>query len=118
MTEISGILISYLLGSIPFAVLIGKLFYNTDVRKQGSGNSGATNTLRILGVKAGIIVLLLDILKGYASVKLVYLLAIHNPSSEEFANLQILYALAALMGHIFPVYIKFKGGKGVATLTG
>ncbi|MDD5571182.1 MAG: glycerol-3-phosphate 1-O-acyltransferase PlsY [Bacteroidales bacterium] len=116
--EISGILISYLLGSVPFAVLIGKVFYNTDVRKQGSGNSGATNTLRVLGVKAGLTVLILDIFKGYASVKLAYVFTIYDPSSEEFANFQVMYAFAALMGHIFPAYIKFKGGKGVATLTG
>jgi glycerol-3-phosphate acyltransferase PlsY len=82
------ILLAYLIGSIPSAVWIGKLFYNTDVRQYGSGNAGATNVIRVLGYKAGIPVLLFDVLKGWAAV------------------------------HVFPVFAGFKGGKGVGTLAG
>lgn len=111
------LLIAYLLGSIPNSVWIGKLFYNIDVREFGSGNAGATNTFRVLGKKAGIPVLILDIIKGTTSVALSYL-SDFDPHADEFINLQLGLGVAALIGHIFPVFAGFRGGKGVATILG
>lgn len=111
------ILGAYLLGSIPTSVWIGKLFYNIDVREFGSGNAGATNTFRVLGKKAGIPVLIIDILKGTAAVALSYL-SPFEPGSPVFVNLQLGLGVAALIGHIFPVFAGFRGGKGVATILG
>lgn len=108
---------AYLLGSIPFAVWIGQLFYKIDVREYGSGNAGATNTLRVLGKKAGISVLLLDVLKGVGAVQLVNF-SIYEPDTVQYVNLQLVLGIAALLGHIFPVYVGFRGGKGIATLLG
>lgn len=109
---------AYIIGSIPNSLWIGKFFYNTDVRKHGSKNAGSTNTIRILGYKAGIPVLLLDILKGWVAVKLIYLTDYHIPVSGDYINFQLLLGIAAIMGHIFPVFAGFRGGKGVATLIG
>lgn len=109
---------AYLLGSVPTAVWIGKAFYGIDVREYGSGNAGATNTFRVLGKKAGIPVLLIDILKGWASVNLSYLSSKYVPGSEEFINFQLALSIGALVGHIFPVFAGFRGGKGIATLLG
>lgn len=111
------LLIAYLLGSIPTSVWIGKTFYGIDVREFGSGNAGATNTFRVLGKKAGIPVLIIDILKGTAAVALAWLGAF-APGSGEFINLQLGLGIAALIGHIFPVFAGFRGGKGVATILG
>jgi acyl phosphate:glycerol-3-phosphate acyltransferase len=94
------------------------MFFRVDVRQKGSGNAGATNTIRVLGPKAGIPVLLIDILKGFLAVRLAYLFAPEYFSIEQMANFKIGLALAATIGHIFPVYVGFKGGKGVATLVG
>ncbi len=110
-------MIAYMIGSIPSAVWIGKLFYNIDVREYGSGNAGATNTFRVLGKKAGIPVLIIDILKGFAAVQLPYL-SEFVPGSVQFVNLQLVLGVASLFGHIFPVFASFKGGKGIATLLG
>ena len=118
------IILAYLLGSIPTAVWVGRLFFNTDVRAHGSGNAGTTNTFRVLGKKAAIPVLLVDVLKGFFAVKVLYLLPhndvflVHTIFSESFMLLQIVLAIAALIGHIFPVFARFKGGKGIATLFG
>lgn len=103
-------IISYLIGSISFALIIGKLFYKTDLRKEGSGNLGATNTFRILGKKAGFIVCLGDILKGTLPTLFPLLIGIEAHP--------ILLGLFAIIGHVFPVYSKFKGGKAVATTSG
>lgn len=111
------IFIAYLLGSIPTSVWIGKGFYKIDVREFGSGNAGATNTFRVLGKNAGIPVLIIDILKGTAAVALAYLTSF-VPQSDEFINLQLGLGIAALIGHIFPVFAGFRGGKGVATILG
>jgi acyl phosphate:glycerol-3-phosphate acyltransferase len=111
------ILIAYLLGSIPTSVWIGRTFYNIDVREFGSGNAGATNTFRVLGKRAGIPVLIIDILKGAAAVGLSWL-SVFEPNSSEFVNLQLALGIAALIGHIFPVFAGFRGGKGVATILG
>ncbi len=111
------IILAYLIGSIPTAVWLGKHFYNVDVREFGSGNAGATNTFRVLGKKAGIPVLIIDILKGSLAVALAYFssLTIHN---NDFINLQLGLGVSALLGHIFPVFAGFRGGKGVATILG
>ncbi|MBK9479627.1 MAG: glycerol-3-phosphate 1-O-acyltransferase PlsY [Bacteroidetes bacterium] len=112
------LLIAYLMGSIPTSVWIGQYFYNIDVREFGSGNSGATNTFRVLGYKAGIPVLIIDVLKGWTSVKLAGFISDFPAGSEQLVNLELVFAVAALMGHVFPVYVGFRGGKGVATLLG
>lgn len=114
---ISLFVTAYLLGSIPTAVWWGRKFYGIDVREFGSGNSGATNTFRVLGKKAGIPVLAIDIIKGILAVLLVYLSPFAYDSSE-FVNLELGLGIAALVGHVFPIYAGFRGGKGVATMLG
>lgn len=109
--------VAYLLGSIPTSIWIGKFFYNIDVREFGSGNAGATNTFRVLGKKAGIPVLIIDILKGTAAVSLSFLSGFHTGTTF-FTNFQIGLGIAALIGHIFPLFAGFRGGKGVATILG
>ncbi|MDO8987226.1 MAG: glycerol-3-phosphate 1-O-acyltransferase PlsY [Coriobacteriia bacterium] len=109
---------SYLVGAIPFSLLVGKLFYKVDLRLQGSGNLGATNVYRVFGWKAGLSVAILDIAKGSAAVGLAALL-----TPAEFVSLQqdwllIVAAMAAVAGHSYSPYIRFKGGKGVATAAG
>jgi acyl phosphate:glycerol-3-phosphate acyltransferase len=113
----SLLIIAYLLGSIPTAVWIGKSFYGIDVREFGSGNAGATNTFRVLGKKAGIPVLIIDIIKGTAAVGLSYLSGFEL-GGNDFINLQLGLGVSALIGHIFPVFAGFRGGKGVATILG
>ena len=112
------IIAAYLLGSIPTSVWIGRGFFNKDVRDYGSGNSGATNTFRVLGTTPGIVVFLIDLLKGLLAVSLVYLSSAFPEGSELFSTFQLILGIAAILGHIFPVYAGFKGGKGVATLFG
>ncbi len=113
------IITAYLLGSIPTAVWVGKRFYHIDIREHGSGNAGATNTFRVLGVKAGIPVLIFDVFKGWLAVQLSYFISEWLIlSSSEVVNLKLALGVAALLGHIFPIYVNFKGGKGVATLLG
>ncbi|MBD8015616.1 glycerol-3-phosphate 1-O-acyltransferase PlsY [Microbacterium sp. APC 3898] len=110
MSTLLPILLAYLLGSIPSALWIGKLFYNTDIRTKGSGNLGATNTFRTLGKKAGIVVTLLDILKGTAATLIpLYIATDIHP---------LIFGVVAVIGHIYPVFAKFKGGKAVATSGG
>ena len=111
------IVFAYLVGSIPSAVWLGKRFYKIDVREFGSGNAGATNTFRVLGKKAGIVVLVCDILKGSMSVLLAFLSS-YNVNSNQFVNLQLALGIAAVVGHVFPVFAGFRGGKGVATILG
>lgn len=113
-----AIIATYLLGSVPSSVWIGKYFYGIDVRDHGSKNAGATNTFRVLGKKAGILVLFFDILKGWAAVKLANFAAAEIITDTAYKNLQLLLGMAAVIGHIFPVYVGFRGGKGVATLLG
>ncbi len=111
------LILAYLLGSIPSAVWIGKYFYKIDVREYGSGNAGSTNVFRVLGKKAGIPVLIIDILKGFAAVSLAYVSS-YPKGSNNFINLQLILGIAALVGHIFPIFASFRGGKGIATLLG
>ena len=111
------IIVSYLLGSISNAVWVGKCFYGTDVREHGSRNAGATNTLRVLGTRAGITVFILDFLKGFCAVMLAVFA--HLPAeSPALFNLKFALTAAAVIGHIFPIFAGFRGGKGVATVAG
>ena len=107
-----------MLGSIPTAVWIGKYFFKIDVREYGSGNAGATNTFRILGKKAGIPVLIIDVVKGWISVMLAIWFLSPGDSPVLFENFRVLCGAAAVLGHVFPVFAGFRGGKGVATLLG
>jgi len=109
---------SYLLGSIPSSVWLGKILFGLDVREHGSGNAGATNTVRILGYKAGLPVLFFDIAKGWFPVFVVASILKWNLPVENIIYLQIIAGLSAVIGHVFPLYIGFKGGKGVGTLAG
>lgn len=104
-------IIAYLLGSIPTGLIVGKIGYKKDIRNFGSGNLGATNTFRVLGIKAGIIVTLVDILKGTLAAVLPVLFA-----AEDVYPLAV--GVLAVIGHMFPVFAKFKGGKAVATSSG
>ena len=112
------IILAYLIGSIPSSIWIGKLFYKIDVRQHGSGNAGATNTFRILGKKAGIPVLIIDVLKGFISTYWLAQYCTFTPYSEYTTLFQIGCGVFTVVGHIFPVFAKFKGGKGVATTLG
>ncbi|MHC1704271.1 MAG: glycerol-3-phosphate 1-O-acyltransferase PlsY [Tenuifilaceae bacterium] len=112
------ILLAYLIGSIPTSVWVGKIFYGIDVRDYGSGNAGATNAMRTLGAKAGIIVFIIDMLKGYLAVRLLFLTNFYIPETGMFVNFQLYLGLAAMLGHVFPIFAGFRGGKGVATLSG
>lgn len=111
-------LLAYLLGSIPTAVWVGRYFHGVDVREHGSGNAGATNTIRVLGWKTGIPVLIVDLGKGSLAALLPVFLKLAPPDSALLTNLQILTGLTAIIGHIFPVFAGFRGGKGVATVFG
>ena len=110
--------LAYLIGTLPTAVIIGKVFFKTDVRNHGSGNSGATNTMRVLGTRAGLVVLLIDILKGMAAVQLVFLFPWITRDPDLLATLHVILGGLAILGHIFPFYMHFRGGKGMATITG
>lgn len=113
MMNVIIILCAYLIGSIPSALWIGKIFYKTDIRKQGSGNLGATNTFRVLGKKAGIVVTLMDILKGTAAVLLPLLTYFEGSTVHA-----LILGVASVIGHMYPVFASFRGGKAVATSAG
>lgn len=111
--------LAYLIGSISSAVWIGKAYYGIDIRKHGSGNSGATNTFRVLGKKPGAIVMLIDIFKGWTATSLAGLLVIFDVvAPENLLIYQLIMGALGVVGHIYPIYERFKGGKGVATLLG
>jgi glycerol-3-phosphate acyltransferase PlsY len=119
--SISVLILAYLFGSIPTAVWIGQAFYGIDIREYGSGNAGATNTFRVLGKKAGIPVMLIDILKGWTATNLAYFIPLSmvgNHNSIVFTNYELAFGIAAVMGHLFPIFAGFRGGKGIATLFG
>jgi glycerol-3-phosphate acyltransferase PlsY len=109
--------IAYLLGSIPTAVWAGKRFFNLDVREHGSKNAGATNTFRVLGKKPGIAVLSIDVIKGLLAVLLPQLV-LTNISYDTLINIKIVAAILVILGHVFPLFAGFRGGKGVATSLG
>lgn len=116
---ITMIIIAYLLGSIPSAVWIGKKYYGIDIREHGSKNAGTTNMLRVLGKRAAIPVFALDFIKGFFAVTIIELLKYDEHVSEVWLiNLKIVAVFAAVLGHIFPIFAGFRGGKGVATLVG
>ncbi len=123
MTEILyiilGAIVAYLMGSFITAIWYGKQYHGIDIRTCGSGNAGATNTFRVLGKRAGTIVMLIDIFKGWLATSLAILLVrfdIIDPVQLDVYKL--IYGLAAVTGHIFPIFERFKGGKGIATLLG
>lgn len=118
IVDVLMIIGAYLLGSIPSAVWIGKAFYGVDVREHGSKNAGSTNTIRVLGLKPGLVVFAMDMIKGFLAVNLVHLSYFLVPRTVDFVNLQLLLGIFAVLGHIFPVFAQFRGGKGVATLFG
>jgi len=118
MTEILLILLSYLIGSIPTSVWVSKYFFEIDIRDYGSGNAGATNTYRILGKKWGTFVMIVDMLKGIIGTSLYIFIPFYLTNELQRTNFMIGLGLAAVAGHIFPIWADFKGGKGVATLFG
>jgi len=117
MIEIILVFCAYCLGSIPTSVWVSKGFFGIDIREYGSGNAGATNTFRVLGPRWGSFVMICDVLKGFLAVRLSLLLP---EFSTEMAllNYQLILGISAVLGHIFPLWANFKGGKGVATLFG
>ncbi|MBK8494719.1 MAG: glycerol-3-phosphate 1-O-acyltransferase PlsY [Chitinophagaceae bacterium] len=118
MKELALIIVSYLIGSIPTALIISRRFFGIDIRDYGSGNMGATNTFRVLGSRYGTMVMVFDILKGMAAVMLYNFLPFYVNNDLERTNLMLGLGLSAVIGHVFPVFAGFKGGKGVATLLG
>jgi len=118
MKEVLFILFAYLIGSIPTAVWISRYFFGVDIREYGSGNSGATNTFRVLGSKWGCIVMSVDVLKGVIATSLYIVLPFYMHNEWDRTNLMVGLGLAAVVGHIFPLWADFRGGKGVATLFG
>lgn len=118
MSEALLIFVAYLIGSIPTSIWVSKAFYKIDIRNYGSGNAGATNTYRVLGPKWGTFVMIADMLKAIVAVKLAFFL----PDSFEYelylVNFQIGLGLATVIGHVFPVWAEFRGGKGIASLFG
>lgn len=120
MKEVLVIVIAYLIGSVPTAVWVSKGFFGIDIREYGSGNAGATNTFRVLGSRWGTFVMMMDVLKGVAATSLYLLLPFYANTLNEWdrTNLMVGLGLAAVLGHIFPIWADFRGGKGVATLFG
>jgi glycerol-3-phosphate acyltransferase PlsY len=118
MNEILLILLAYLVGSIPTSVWVSKYFFGIDIREYGSGNAGATNTYRVLGSKWGTFVMVADMLKAIIAIKLAFFLPEAFDNDLYLINLQLGLGLAAVIGHIFPVWANFRGGKGVASLFG
>lgn len=112
--------LAYLIGSIPSAVWLGKAKYDIDVREHGSKNAGATNTFRVLGKKPGIVVLSIDIAKGFIAAFLPFIFGVGDWDweSDTLMNVKLVCALLAFTGHVLPVFASFKGGKGVATSLG
>ena len=116
--SLSAMAIAYLFGSIPTSVWWGKAFHGVDVREHGSHNAGATNTFRVLGPKAGVPVLLIDILKGFLPVRILPNFSGLEPDTDAWMWLRVGLVIAAVIGHLYPVFAGFKGGKGVATSLG
>jgi len=113
-------LLSYFLGSIPSGLIIGKVFKNIDIRQFGSKNTGATNAIRVLGFKYGIFAFVFDMLKGALVILLVFLIGDTSLYliGERQINISSIYGMVGVLGHVFPIYINFKGGKAVATSAG
>lgn len=112
-------IVAYLIGSIPTAVWYGQAFFSIDIRQHGSGNAGATNVFRVLGKRAGTVVMLVDVLKGYTAAILATLLWYAGVITEtEILTFKIIFGLIAVTGHLYPIFAEFRGGKGVASLLG
>ena len=109
---------AYVLGSIPTAIWLGKAKYGIDVREHGSNNAGATNTFRVLGKKPGVVVLFIDILKGFIAVFLPFIFGIGEWGSNHLIEVQLVAALCAVSGKVLPIFANLRGGKGVATSLG
>jgi len=112
------LVLAYLLGSIPSAVWMGKVVYGIDIRQHGSGNAGATNVIRVLGYKAGIPVMMFDVFKGWFAVFITSLFPDQGMTPDQIIYVEIGAAVAAALGHVFPVFAGFRGGKGVGTMAG
>jgi acyl phosphate:glycerol-3-phosphate acyltransferase len=117
LTQIFTLIAAYLIGSIPTSVWFGKIFYNIDLRDYGSGNAGATNALRVFGNRAGAIVLLIDGFKGAAAIMLSSFFT-ESYTENHMVVFKLMLGAMALLGHVFPVFAGFRGGKGIATLAG
>jgi len=117
-TDFLAALPAYFLGSIPTAVWVGRMKYGMDVREHGSKNAGATNTFRVLGKKAGRVVLSIDVLKGMIAVLLPYFILPYDFTDARLTHVQLVASFLAVLGHVFPLFAGFKGGKGVATSLG
>jgi glycerol-3-phosphate acyltransferase PlsY len=115
---IIAVILAYFMGSIPSAVWAGKLFHGIDIREHGSGNAGATNVIRVLGWKTGIPVMIVDVAKGWLAAYLPIVFSLADIGSAQLTNLQILTGVAAIVGHIYPVFAGFRGGKGVGSTFG
>ena len=111
------LVLSYLVGAFPSSVVYGKVFRKVDIRKQGSGNAGGTNAWRVLGWKIGLPVMLTDVAKGALTSLLIARIPLGSLPFE-FSTIALLCGIVAVIGHVFPVYIRFRGGKGVATAAG
>jgi glycerol-3-phosphate acyltransferase PlsY len=118
MKEILLIILAYLIGSIPTAIWVSRAWFGIDIREYGSGNAGATNTFRVLGSRWGTFVMSVDIIKGVVATSLYILLPYYLHEESERTNFMVGLGLAAVAGHIFPIWAEFRGGKGVATLFG
>jgi glycerol-3-phosphate acyltransferase PlsY len=118
MKEVLLILSAYLIGSIPTSVWVSRSFFGIDIREYGSGNAGATNTFRVLGSRWGTLVMCVDVLKGVIATSLYILVPYYLQNEAERTNFMVGLGLAAVTGHIFPIWAEFRGGKGVATLFG
>ncbi len=118
MIEILLTILAYLIGSIPTSVWVSRYFFGVDIREYGSGNAGATNTFRVLGSKWGTFVMVVDIIKGVVATSLYVLVPYYMHDEWQRTNLMVGLGLSAVIGHIFPLFADFKGGKGVASLFG
>ncbi|MDB5277591.1 glycerol-3-phosphate 1-O-acyltransferase PlsY [Ferruginibacter paludis] len=118
MKELLLLIIAYFIGSIPTALIVSKSFFGVDIRDYGSGNMGATNTFRVLGSQYGTIVMIIDIIKGVTAVCLFYFLPSYLHDEWARTNLMVGLGLSSVLGHVFPIFAQFRGGKGVATLFG
>jgi glycerol-3-phosphate acyltransferase PlsY len=118
MNEPILVILAYLIGSIPTSVWISKAIFNIDIRDYGSGNPGATNTFRVLGSKWGSLVMIVDVTKGAIATSLYVLIPYYLTNELARTNFMIVLGLASVIGHIFPIWAGFRGGKGVATILG
>jgi len=118
LLTIAAFVLAYILGSIPTSIWAGKVFRGIDIREHGSGNAGAANAIRVLGWKTGVPVLIVDMAKGWFSAMLPIFFSLAEPDSALITNLQIGTGVTAIIGHVFPVFAGFRGGKGVATVSG